>query len=52
MGHWVPGFVVLAIFLLADAHAHHAAALWLKITNTLGSNFAVILAIVVPRLVS
>jgi hypothetical protein len=48
VGHWVPGFVLLAILLLADAHAHHSAALWSKITSSLGSNFAVILAIVVP----
>ena len=44
----MPGFVVLTILLLADAHAHHTAALWSKITSSLGSNFAVILAIIVP----
>jgi len=48
VGHWVPGFVVLTILLLADAHAHHATALWSKITGSLGSNFAVILAIIIP----
>jgi hypothetical protein len=48
VGHWVPGFVVLTMLLLADAHVHHAAALWRKITNSLGSDFAIILAIIIP----
>jgi hypothetical protein len=48
MGHWVPGFVVLAICVLADAHAHQGAAVWSKITNSLSSNFALVSAIVVP----
>jgi hypothetical protein len=45
LGAWVRCF---SIFVLADAHAHHGAALWSKITDSLGSNFAVISAIVVP----
>jgi hypothetical protein len=36
------------MLLLADAHAHHAAAIWSKIISSLGSNFAIILAIIVP----
>jgi hypothetical protein len=48
VGHWVPGFVVLTMLLLADVHAHHATALWPKITRGLGSNFAIILAVIIP----
>jgi hypothetical protein len=59
IAHWVPGFIVVAMWILADVHyanlhsdgAHPYTALWLKINAVIGSGFAAVLVVVVPFVV-
>jgi len=55
VAHWVPGFVVLTMWLLADIHYANThsnyIAYWskiTKITTLVGSGFSVLLAAIVP----
>ena len=59
VAHWVPGFVVLTMWLLADVHyanlhssgSHPYVALWTKINMLIGHGFGVVLAVTVPFVV-
>jgi hypothetical protein len=52
VAHWVPGFVVLTMWLLADVHYANThsnyIALWFKLNKLVGSGFGVFLAAIVP----
>ena len=52
VAHWVPGFVVLTMWLLADVHHANThpnfIAHWSKINTLVGSSFRVLLAAIVP----
>jgi hypothetical protein len=52
VAHWVPGFVVLTMWMLADVHYANIhpsyIAYWSKINTLVGSSFSVLLAAIVP----
>lgn len=55
VAHWVPGFVVLTMWLLADVHYANThsnyIAQWFKINKLVGSGFGVLLVAIVPFIV-
>jgi hypothetical protein len=52
VAHWVPGFVVLTMWLIADVHYANIhsnyIAKWSKINALIGSGFGVLLVAIVP----
>jgi hypothetical protein len=52
VAHWVPGFVVVTMWLLADTHHanidSHYVAIWTKLNSRIGSGCGLLLAAIVP----